>query len=70
MTDANGEATVEVPLNDSLTRFRIVAVADRSNAAEGDRYGTGEASIRSTRDLQLFSGYPQSPAMATNTAPA
>ncbi len=58
MTDANGEATVEVPLNDSLTRFRIVAVADRSNAAEGDRYGTGEASIRSTRDLQLFSGLP------------
>ena len=43
-----------MPLNDSLTRFRIVAVADRSNAAEGDRYGTGEASIRldlATRNL-------------------
>ena len=58
LTDANGEATVEVPLNDSLTRFRIVAVADRSHATEGDRFGTGEASIRTTRDLQLFSGLP------------
>ena len=58
MTDANGEASVEVPLNDSLTRFRIVAVADRTNATEGDRFGTGEASIRTTRDLQLFSGLP------------
>jgi len=54
MTDANGEASVEVPLNDSLTRFRIVAVAD----AYGERFGTGEASIRTTRDLQLFSGLP------------
>jgi alpha-2-macroglobulin len=54
ITDANGEATVEVPLNDSLTRFRIVAVAD----GYGERFGTGEASIRTTRDLQLFSGLP------------
>ena len=54
VTDANGEASVEVPLNDSLTRFRIVAVAD----AYGERFGTGEASIRTTRDLQLFSGLP------------
>jgi uncharacterized protein YfaS (alpha-2-macroglobulin family) len=43
-----------VPLNDSLTRFRIVAIAD----GYGERFGTGEASIRSTRDLQLFSGLP------------
>ena len=54
VTDANGEASVEVPLNDSLTRFRIVAVAD----GYGERFGTGEASIRTTRDLQLFSGLP------------
>ncbi|MCZ2136367.1 MAG: hypothetical protein LC098_13230 [Burkholderiales bacterium] len=53
-TDGNGEASVEIPLNDSLTRFRIVAVAD----AYGERFGTGETSIRSTRDLQLFSGLP------------
>jgi len=54
VTDANGDATIAVPLNESLTRFRIVAVAD----AYGERFGTGEASIRSTRDLQLFSGLP------------
>jgi uncharacterized protein YfaS (alpha-2-macroglobulin family) len=57
LTDARGEATVEVPLNDSLTRFRIVAVAERSDPA-GDRFGTGETSVRTTRDLQLFAGIP------------
>jgi alpha-2-macroglobulin len=59
MTDANGEATVEVPLNDSLTRFKIVAVAERAQQNEADRFGTGEASIRTTRELQLFSGLPK-----------
>lgn len=49
--DDKGEATVEVPLNDSLTRFRIVAVA----VAES-RFGTGWTAIRTTRDLQLSSG--------------
>ena len=50
--DANGEATVEIPLNDSLTSFRIVAVA----SADLDRFGTGSTSIRSTQDLIIFSG--------------
>ena len=53
--DANGEATVEVPLNDSLTSFRLVAVAD----AGVQTFGTGSASIRVTRDLQVLSGLPQ-----------
>ena len=35
-----GEATVEVPLNDSLTSFRIVAVA----SSGAGLFGTGEAS--------------------------
>ncbi|HEY3597006.1 MAG TPA: MG2 domain-containing protein, partial [Paraburkholderia sp.] len=52
--DANGEATLGVPLNDSLTRFRIVAVA----AVGTGLFGTGSASIRSTQDLQLISGLP------------
>ncbi len=52
--DANGEAMIEVPLNDSLTSFRIVAVA---NAAAG-LFGTGAASIRSTQDLMLLAGLP------------
>lgn len=50
--DDQGEAQVEVPLNDSLTRFRIVAVA---NAGVG-RFGSGEASVAVTQDLQLLSG--------------
>ncbi|KVO40740.1 alpha-2-macroglobulin family protein [Burkholderia ubonensis] len=52
--DANGSASVEVPLNDALTRFRIVAIA----AVGPDRFGTGSTSIRSTQDLQLISGLP------------
>ncbi|KNZ33312.1 MAG: hypothetical protein AD742_06870 [Methylibium sp. NZG] len=52
--DANGEATVEVPLNDSLTSFRLVAVAD----AGAQRFGTGSTTIRVTQDLQLLAGLP------------
>ncbi|MBI5617998.1 MAG: alpha-2-macroglobulin [Gammaproteobacteria bacterium] len=52
--DANGEASVEVPLNDSLTSFRIVAVA----TAGASRFGTGSAVVRSTQDLMLFAGVP------------
>ncbi len=52
--DANGEAVVEVPLNDSLTSFKLVAVAD----AGTQQFGTGSASIRVTQDLQLLSGLP------------
>ncbi len=51
--DAKGEATAEIPLNDSLTAFRIVAVA-----ASETRFGSGRANIRSTQDLQLISGLP------------
>jgi uncharacterized protein YfaS (alpha-2-macroglobulin family) len=52
--DANGAAQVDVPLNDSITRFRIVAIA----ASGAGRFGTGSASIESTQDLQLISGLP------------
>ncbi|HEY0201883.1 MAG TPA: alpha-2-macroglobulin family protein, partial [Burkholderiaceae bacterium] len=51
---ANGQAMVEVPLNDALTTFKIVAVAD---AATG-LFGTGQTSIRATQDLQIISGLP------------
>jgi alpha-2-macroglobulin len=50
--DSNGDAAVEVPLNDSLTSFQIVAIADSGP----DQFGTGFASIRSTQDLMLLSG--------------
>ena len=52
--DANGSATIDVPLNDSLTAFRIVAIADAGVAS----FGTGSASIRSRQDLQIVAGLP------------
>ena len=52
--NAQGEAQVEVPLTDSLTSFRLVAIAD----AGADRYGTGSASVRVSQDLQMLSGLP------------
>ncbi len=52
--DANGSATVTVPLNDALTTFKIVAVADTSTGL----FGTGSTSIRATQDLQIISGLP------------
>jgi uncharacterized protein YfaS (alpha-2-macroglobulin family) len=52
--DANGEASVQVPLNDSLTGFRIVAIA----SGGADLFGTGSTDIRSSQDLMLLSGLP------------
>ncbi|HEY6097224.1 MAG TPA: alpha-2-macroglobulin family protein, partial [Candidatus Deferrimicrobium sp.] len=52
--DNNGEATVEIPLNDSLTSFKVAAVA--SGGAEF--FGTGYAAFRTTQDLQLLPGLP------------
>ncbi|HEX7810880.1 MAG TPA: alpha-2-macroglobulin family protein, partial [Burkholderiales bacterium] len=52
--DAKGRASVEIPLNDSLTAFRIIAVADSGNGL----FGTGQTSIRATQDLMLLSGVP------------
>nr|WP_315227756.1 MG2 domain-containing protein [uncultured Albidiferax sp.] len=52
--DANGQAVVAVPLNDALTTFKIVAVADASTGL----FGTGSTSIRATQDLQIISGLP------------
>ena len=54
VADANGEAVIELPLNDSLTSFRLVAVADDG----GSRFGTGNSSIRVTQDVQVLSGLP------------
>jgi hypothetical protein len=50
--DVNGDVSVEVPLNDSLTSFRIVAIA----SAEAGLFGTGAATIKSTQDLMILSG--------------
>lgn len=52
--DAQGNATVDVPLNDALTRFVIAAIADSGTAL----FGTGRGSVRVTQDLQIISGLP------------
>ena len=52
--DAQGQAQVTVPLNDALTTFRIVAVADAGTGL----FGTGATRIGTTQDLQIISGLP------------
>lgn len=52
--DRTGSATVSVPLNDALTRFRLVAIADAGSAY----FGTGSATITVTQDLQITAGIP------------
>jgi uncharacterized protein YfaS (alpha-2-macroglobulin family) len=52
--DANGHAVVTVPLNDALTTFKIVAVADMGVGL----FGTGQATLQATQDLQIISGLP------------
>lgn len=52
--DKKGVATVTVPLNDSLTAFKLVAIAD----VNADLFGTGETEIAATQDLQITSGLP------------
>lgn len=53
--NGKGEAKVTIPLNDSITSFRIVAVATGGSSL----FGTGQASIRSFQDLIIHSGLPQ-----------
>ena len=53
--DDKGTAEAEIPLNDLLTSFRIVAVA----TAGEDLFGTGEATIRTTQDLIVHPGLPE-----------
>jgi alpha-2-macroglobulin len=45
---------VNVPINDAITSFKIVAVADHG----AGRFGTGQTTIKSTQDLQIISGLP------------
>ncbi len=52
--DAQGRARIPVQLSDSLSSFRMVAVA----TAGADRFGTGMASVRTSQDLQVFAALP------------
>lgn len=50
--NAQGEAQVEMTLNDSTTSFRIVAIALQST----HQFGTGWTSIQSSQDLMILPG--------------
>lgn len=52
--DATGSATIRVPFNDSLTEFKLVAVATSGPSL----FGTGSAAVRTRQDLQMISGLP------------
>ncbi len=53
--DENGMAQVSFPLNDSLSAFRIVAIAEGGL----NLFGTGSGKITTTQDLQVLSGLPK-----------
>ena len=52
--DAQGKARVPVTMSDALSGFRMVAIA----SSGANLFGTGEAKVRTSQDLQLFSGLP------------
>jgi hypothetical protein len=52
--DSSGRAELDVPLADSLSAYKLVAVA----TAGGELFGTGSATIRTVQDLTLYSGLP------------
>jgi len=52
--DSRGEATLEIPLNDSLTSFTVVAVASAGTGL----FGTGRTTIRTTQELMVLPGLP------------
>lgn len=53
--DEQGQATVDIPLNDVISRFKVVVVADHG----AQRFGDEAVFINTTQDLQIISGLPQ-----------
>ena len=52
--DANGKTQLDVPLNDALSSFKIVAIAQSGASL----FGTGSTTIKTSQDLQIVSGLP------------
>ncbi|HWL30197.1 MAG TPA: MG2 domain-containing protein, partial [Burkholderiaceae bacterium] len=52
--DDQGRARLSVALNDAITQFQLVAIADYGPS----RFGTGSASVSSSQDLQVIPGLP------------
>jgi hypothetical protein len=53
--DARGQASLTVPVNDGLTRFRIVAIATQG----ASQFGQGQASFEVSQPLQILPGLPE-----------
>ena len=52
--DAQGRATLDVPLADSLSAYKLVAVA----TAGEELFGMGSTEIRTVQDLTVYAGVP------------
>jgi len=52
--DSKGRARLSVPMSDSLSAFRLVAIATDGPGL----FGTGETSVRTVQDLAVYSGLP------------
>ena len=61
VTDANGQATIDVTLPESLTTYRIMAVA----ADKASRFGSGDSEIRINKPVTLKPAFPRFLASAT-----
>ena len=55
VTDANGKGSVEVKLPESLTTYRIMAVA----ADRGSRFGSNDTEVRINKPLTLKAAFPR-----------
>ncbi|MBN8474569.1 MG2 domain-containing protein [Sulfuritalea sp.] len=51
---ADGTAMLKLPINDSLTEFKLVGIATAGAAL----FGSGAATVRTRQDLQMVSGLP------------
>ncbi len=54
VTLKDGVATLEIPLKDNLSSFRVVGVAQ----AGTDMFGTGSTAIQTQQDISLIAGLP------------
>jgi len=57
LTDASGKATLEIPMPENLTSFRIMAVA--VDPGQADRFGKGDTTVRVRKPLMLRPSLPR-----------
>ncbi len=56
-TDENGVASLEIPMPENLTSFRVMAVA--IDPAQDDRFGSGDSSVRVRKPIMLRPSLPR-----------